>query len=152
MHLQQISVFLENVPGSLLKFTQLLEKREIDLLSISLADTTHFGIARCIVSFPEQVVPMLRESGYTVKVNDVLGVCVQDRPGGLCDVLQKLADEEVSVEYLYSFARHIHGRMYIIVRVDQTEKAEDILLSAGMTLLQQEDIADTACEKKEGTP
>lgn len=140
MYVKQISVFVENTPGRLAHFTRLLGENHIDLVSLSVADTTNFGILRGIVADYERAVQLLGENGYTVKLTDVLAVSVPDRPGGLADVLDALAGESISVEYLYSFVRSLDGHALIILRVDQLDKAQQVLEKAGVKLLSQEEI------------
>ena len=144
MHIRQVSIFVENQPGSLLALTRLLQEHHVDMLSITLADTAHFGIVRCIFANPEEAVELIRKAGYTVRANDVLGVHVPDRPGGLSEVLELLAAANVSVEYLYSYTRRVKGQIYIIFRVDQLPQAEATLAQAGIGMISQEDLTAEA--------
>ncbi|MBR3673103.1 MAG: hypothetical protein IKN65_02255, partial [Clostridia bacterium] len=89
MFIKQISVFLENTPGSLREMTELLGRGGVDLLALSLADTQNFGIVRLIVH-SEQIDPavaLLKQNGYIAKVNHVICAAVPDRPLGLCELL-----------------------------------------------------------------
>ncbi|NLV58050.1 MAG: hypothetical protein GXY67_04710 [Clostridiales bacterium] len=140
MYVKQISVFIENTPGKLAHFTKLLGDHHIDLVSLSVADTTHFGILRGIVADYESAVKLLSENGYTVKLTDVLAVSVPDKPGGLAWVLAQLAEHQIVVEYLYSFVRNAGDHALIIFRVDRLPEAEKILLEAGVKLLSQEEV------------
>lgn len=140
MYVKQISVFVENTPGRLAHFTRLLGENHIDLVSLSVADTTNFGILRGIVADYERAAQLLGDNGYTVKLTDVLAVSVPDKPGGLADVLDALAAESVSVEYLYSFVRSLDGHALIILRVDKLEQAQQVLEKEGVKLLSQEEI------------
>ncbi|MEG2135879.1 MAG: ACT domain-containing protein, partial [Clostridia bacterium] len=76
MFVKQISVFLENAKGALSKMTRLLADAGLDLIAMSIADTEHYGILRCIVSDTDKGIQVLRENGYTVRLTDVLAVCV----------------------------------------------------------------------------
>lgn len=140
MSVKQISVFIENTPGRLAHFTKLLGDNGIDLVSLSVADTTHFGILRGIVADYDRAVKLISENGYTVKLTDVLAVSVPDEPGGLAGVLAALAKENIGVEYLYSFVRHAGNHALIIFRVDKLPEAEAILTDAGVKLLSQDEI------------
>ena len=140
MYVKQISVFIENTPGRLAHFTKLLGDNGIDLISLSVADTTHFGILRGIVADYERAVELISENGYTVKLTDVLAVCVPDRPGGLAEVLESLAKSDIGVEYLYSFVRRAGDHALIIFRVDKLPEAAKILLEAGVKLLSQDEV------------
>lgn len=140
MHVKQISVFIENTPGKLAAFTKLLGENGIDLVSLSVADTTNFGILRGIVADYERAVQLISENGYTVKLTDVLAVKVPDTPGGLAEVLDVLADNNIVVEYLYSFVRSAGNHALIIFRVDQLKEAEAILEKAGVQMLSQQEV------------
>lgn len=140
MYVKQISVFIENTPGRLAHFTKLLGEHNIDLVSLSVADTTHFGILRGIVADYEKAVELISQNGYTVKLTDVLAVSVPDQPGGLADVLRLLAEHEIVVEYLYSFVRNAGDHALIIFRVDKLDEAQRVLTQAGVKLLSQDEV------------
>jgi len=140
MCIKQISVFIENMPGKLAHFTKLLGDHGIDMLSLSVADTTHFGILRVIVGEYEEAEKLISENGYTVKLTDVLAVSVPNRPGGLAHVLGLLSEKSIVVEYLYSFVRNVGDHAVIIFRVDQLLEAQTILLGAGVKLLNQDEV------------
>ena len=141
MNVKQISVFIENTPGKLAEFTRLLGEHGIDLVSLSIADSTHFGILRGIVADYEGACKLLSENGYTAKVTDVLAVYVPDRPGGLAEILDKLAQHQITLEYLYSFVRNSGDHALIIFRVDKLEEATRVLSDAGVNMLSQEEVA-----------
>ena len=140
MFVKQISVFIENTPGRLSDFTRVLAENGIDLVSLSIADTTHFGILRGIVADPDAAAKLLTERGSSVKVTDVLAVCVPDHPGGLNEILSRLAEKDIALEYLYSFVRRSGDHALIILRVDRPAEAVAVLTEAGVRLLTQADV------------
>ncbi len=83
----------------------------------------------------------MRDKGYTANLTEVLAVAVPDVPGGLAGVLQLLRDNDISVEYLYSFVRRVGNDAIIIFRVDQPERAGNLLRDKGVRLLEQDEIA-----------
>ncbi len=141
MFIKQISVFIENRHGRLEEFTTLLGENGIDLIALSIADTTNFGILRAIVADNEKALRLVRDHGYTANLTEVLAVAVPDSPGGLAGVLTMLRDGSISIEYLYSFVRRVGKDAIIIFRVDQPEKAAALLQEKGVRLLSQEEIA-----------
>lgn len=141
MYIKQISVFIENTPGRLADFTKVLAENNIDLVSLSIADTTHFGILRGIVADSDKACKVLSEHGYSVKLTDVLAVCVPDKPGGLATILEKLAEKNVALEYLYSFVRNTGDHALIIMRVDKLEDAVTVLKASGVKLLSQSEVS-----------
>jgi hypothetical protein len=132
---KQLSVFLENKAGRLVAVTEILEKNKINIRALSLADTTDFGILRLIVNSSEKAYQILKNEGFTVKINEVIGVEMPDRPGGLNGVLQIMKKEGISVEYLYAFLGTNGRGAMVIFRVENTDKALDILKARGLKVL-----------------
>lgn len=140
MYVQQISVFIENQPGKLADFAELLGREGIDLVALSIADTTNFGILRCIVHDYERAVQIMLEAGYTARLTDVLAVSVPDSPGGMAHAVRVLTDADISIEYLYSFVRSAKDHALLIFRVEELSKAAEVLAAAGIPLLTQEQV------------
>ncbi len=141
MFIKQISVFLENNPGTLREMTELLGKGGIDLLALSIADTQSFGIVRTIVH-SEQIdlaMKLLRDNGYVARVNHVICASVPDRPLGLSSLLAVIEKAGLSVEYMYSFLRgNLAGTAHMILRLNDGAKAEQVFLAQGVEMLSQE--------------
>lgn len=140
MVVKQVSIFLENTKGSLMKVTKLLRDNGVDLIALSIADTRDFGILRTIVSDTDRAVEIVRQAGYAVKLTDVLAVAVPDHPGGLNEVLELLDGHDIAIEYLYSFVRTSGDHALIIFRVEDLERAAEVLAQANIKLLTQDQV------------
>ena len=140
MMLKQISVFLENKKGTLATAAKVLADNQIDLIALSIADTTDFGIMRCIVDKPEQTMKLLAANGFAVSTTEVLAVQVPDKPGGLSSVLSLLSSKNINVEYLYSFVRTPKEHALILFRVDDNARCMQVLNENGITFLSGEQI------------
>lgn len=140
MYVKQISVFIENKPGSLTEIAELLGANQIDLVSLSIADTTQFGILRGIVADYERALKLISDAGYTVKLTDVLAASVEDKPGGLAAILRTMTDNGINLEYLYSSVRNAGDNALIIFRVKELERAAQVLKQSGVRLLSQEEV------------
>lgn len=140
MSIQQLSIFVENKPGRLADITALLAKYQIDIRALSVADTTDYGILRLIVDEPERAEKALRESGLAVSITNVLGVGVPDEPGGFANAIRILYEAGINVEYAYAFITPVVGAAYVIVRVDDNDKAIEHLKKANIKIFNQEDI------------
>lgn len=127
MKLNQISVFLENKPGTLSKVCRLLSDHRIDISTMSMAETEKFGILRMIIRDWEKARDLLKENGFGVTVTDVVALEVEDRPGGMCQVLDTLDRYSINVEYLYAFVSPLHGKAVVILRFDAPDAALDRL-------------------------
>jgi len=142
MFIKQISVFLENNPGTLRELTQLLGKNGVDLMALSIADTQSFGIVRMIVADAQidSALKLLRDAGYMAKVNNVICAEVDDRPLGLYELLMTIDEIGVSVEYLYSFLRATGDHALIILRLSEQDEAVKKLASKNVKIYSQEQI------------
>lgn len=127
MIIQQLSVFVENRPGTLVDVLRVLKEHEINLRALSVADTADFGILRIVVNDPEKVERILRGAGYAVKSTPVLTLTVEDTPGGLMVQLDKLSNAGINVEYLYAFASTSATEARVVIKVDNLERAERII-------------------------
>lgn len=141
MYVKQISVFIENTPGRLAEFTRLLGENHIDLISLSIADTASFGILRGIVADWERAMKLIVDAGYTARLNDVLTIEVPDQPGSLANVLKMLSENDITIEYLYSFLRDGGKQAFIILRTEQLDKACETLSNHHVRLLTQEEVS-----------
>ena len=135
MTISQISIFLENRTGQLAQICRALAENEISIVTLSLADTTDFGIVRMIVDDPAKAEQVLSAAGHTVKTTPVFAVAVPDRPGGMADVAGKLSAAGCDIEYTYAFAFHHGEKAVLVFRFADNEKAEKALAAAGCATL-----------------
>ncbi|MBR3043588.1 MAG: ACT domain-containing protein [Oscillospiraceae bacterium] len=133
--IKQISIFVENQPGKLAELTRLLADADIDLRTLSLADTRDFGILRVIVNKPDETEKLLKANEWTYKTAEVIGVKLPDRPGGVAEVLEAINEAGVNVEYMYAFVNRIPGRADTVFRVDDIETTINALRAKGIEIL-----------------
>lgn len=138
---RQISVFLDNRPGSLAKMARKLADKGINLRALSLAETRDFGTARIVVLDPGKCLQALKEAEYHFIETDVLAIEVADKPGGMADVLEIITTEQLDVEYIYSMVSTKEGFAIVILRVSDPDKACTALTTRGVKLLTLKDIA-----------
>ena len=140
MTISQLSVFVENKQGSMSGIAEALAEAGIDIRALTIADTTDFGILRMIVRDPENAKKMLQEKNFVVTVNQVIGVEVPDRVGGLAKVLRILDDALINIEYMYDFLAIKEEKAYIIIRVENNAKTVELLQQNGIRCISDEDI------------
>jgi len=138
--LKQVSIFAENKAGRVHAIMETLKNAQINVRAMTIAETAEFGIVRLIVNEPEKAKSALKDSGFTAKITDVIGVTVSDEFGALNNVLQILGDKGVSIEYMYSLMRCPHGNANILIRVSDLDKATEILTEAGVKMFSQGDL------------
>lgn len=135
MKVKQISVFLENKSGRLANVTKELGEHGINIRALSIADTADFGILRLIVSDPAQAWQILKKAEYTVSETEIIAVQVPDKPGGLGGILQILDDSKINIEYMYAFVGKSGTDAVVVFRVEQIDRAIELLQKSGVTLL-----------------
>ena len=127
MIIRQISIFLENKPGQLAGICRALAKAEVNIATLSLADSADFGIVRMIVDDHVKGARVLAEAGFAVRETEVVTVTVPDRPGGMAELMEKIDRAGLDVKYSYAYALG-HGEKAILVfRFNDNAKAEAAL-------------------------
>jgi len=141
MAVRQISVFLENKIGRLAEITQILGNKEINIRALAIADTTEFGILRMIVDRPQKAYEALEERGFTVSQTEVVVVEVEDKPGGLAQVMAILGKEGINVEYLYAFVAPKGRGALVVLKIDEKKATVDLLQAQKVKILSAEEIS-----------
>ena len=131
MTINQISVFLENRVGQLAQVCKVLAENDISLVTLSLAETQDFGIARLIVD-------------DHVKATPVVAVTVPDRPGGMAQVVSTLSEKGCDIEYSYAFAFNNNEKAVLVFRFKDDDAAQRVLAEAGFTTLHENQLQEAA--------
>lgn len=135
MKLKQLSVFLENRPGHLSHVCEVLAQAGIDIATMTLADTSEYGILRLIIRDWQRAKEVLDTAGFAVNTTDVLAIEVADEPGGLEKILKTAEAGGLSVEYMYAFARKPGENALIVIRFDDLNRACTVMTDAGIGIL-----------------
>ena len=142
MTVHQLSVFLENKSGTLVKVLELLKEEGIQLIAITIADTAEYGICRIVCSEPIHAYEVLKAAGVAVSLSDVFAVELDDEPGRAADAIAVFAREGISIAYLYSF--RIQGKGALVFRTDNADKAREAIVREGIRLISEADLASLA--------
>ena len=102
---KQISIFLENKRGRINDVTKVLAANGINMDAFCIAETSDFGLMRLIVQEVDRAVEVLRSADFAVIVTDVVNIRCRNVPGALSSVLEKLAGQDIFIEYMYAFSR-----------------------------------------------
>ena len=143
MTAKQLSVFIENRQGRLGEVLHVLKEHNINIISTSLADTTEYGLLRLIVNNPEAGRDALIEAGFSSILAEVLVIKVPHVAGGLQNVLELIADKNISVEYIYGLTAGGDDAS-IVIKTNELKAATEIITKAGIETLTYEDIAQMA--------
>ena len=137
MHVEQLSIFLENQTGRLAEVTGILAGAGVNIRALALADTSDFGILRLIVDDNDAAARALKAQGFTVQKTNVVAVEVPDKPGGLHAIVDLLHKGSVNVEYMYAFVRQSGDRAVMIFRFEDTHEAISLLRENRITVIDE---------------
>ena len=126
MLIKQLSVFLENKPGTLEEALKILKQAGINIEALSLADTSEFGLLRVIVDDPDKAKAAMKEAGYTSSLNEVISAPLRQEVGSLSGIIQKISSAGINVEYMYASSSSTSGASMIIKTSDPAKAMEII--------------------------
>lgn len=126
---QQLSVFLENRAGRLDEVLKVLAEGGVNIVALSLADTSEYGMLRMIVSDPHKGRVVLKDAGITAMLTDVIAFRVSHATGSLSKAMHQLVEGEINIEYMYAFANGEDAAA--VLKSDEPARVVDILLGSG---------------------
>ncbi|MBQ1350107.1 MAG: hypothetical protein II709_05460 [Ruminococcus sp.] len=141
MAIRQVSVFVENQPGKLHETLKMIADSGLNVRALSIAETRDFGILRLITSDTPKTIEVLSKESI-INTTTVIAAKLEDRVGALCYVLDFLAKAEINIEYIYAFTASEDFGAYVVIRVDDAAKAEQVLKDNNIPTLNEEDIKD----------
>jgi len=141
MTIKQVSVFLDNKPGSLSEVMDQLDKNKIRIFALSIADAGEFGLVRMITEDPNKATRVLEDAGFNLakskKNIEVTVILPQD---GISKITKILGDSGLNIEYAYSSAAHMNGKFALVLRVNDLSKAERTLSENNVAILSLDEI------------
>ena len=139
MTIYQLSIFIENRTGTLVKVLRILKQEGIQIVASTVADTADYGIYRLICSEPERACEKLREGGISVALNDVFALELDNEPGRASDAIEAFVKAGIGISYLYSFL--LKGKGVLIFRTDDIEKAREVILENKLRCIAEPDLS-----------
>jgi len=140
MSVTQLSVFIENKPGHLEQILETLGQGGVNLIALTVAETTDFGVLRMIVADPPKAANLLRSKQITCSTTEVLAVELDDRPGSLWEALKAFSKRNLNIEYMYAFTEKRRDKAMMIFRFDAMDAAKKAVQQAGYKVLDQSEL------------
>lgn len=134
MTVHQLSVFVENKSGTLLKVLELLKEANIQLIASTISDTIEYGIYRIICSEPERAYQTLKDAGISANVSEVFAVTLDNYPGRAADAIKSFTDAGIGISYLYSFL--LGGKGILVFKTDNNDKTREVILENNLSYLE----------------
>lgn len=142
MTIHQLSVFVENKSGTLLKILELLKEAGIQLIASTISDTVEYGIYRIICSEPKRAYDTLKSAGIAANISDVFAIKLDNQPGRAAEAIRSFTDAGIGISYLYSFL--LDGKGILVFRTDNTEKTREVILNDGLNFVEEKDLMKMA--------
>ncbi len=139
MFVNQLSVFIENREGRLEQVLEALKEKNINIISLSLADSSDYGILRMIVSDPEEGKEILKEKGFSAMLTQVMAVRLPHQVGQLQTLLSEICSAGINLEYTYALSTGTDDAS-IIIKTADLEKAAEVLEKTGVELIDSRDL------------
>ena len=140
MTAKQVSVFIENRQGRLGDVLNVIKENDVNILSISLADTTEYGLLRLIVNDAKRARDILYAEGFSSMLTDVLIIKVPHAPGSLQKILELIAEKDVNIEYMYGLSVEAEDAS-IVLKTNDLEVACEVLKAANIGTMTDDEIA-----------
>ncbi len=128
---KQLSIFLENQPGTLSRVIHEFAANKVNLMGMTVSDTKDHAVVRMVVSHPVKALEILEEYGLLVLEGEVLQVDVPNKPGALAFLAGQLAKAEINIDYAYGTAPSESKKATLYLRVDDLDKARKVLENNG---------------------
>ena len=138
MAVKQISVLLGNIPGTLSRLTNILDKEDITAKALLAASAAESSTVRMVVNDPERAAAVLESFRFNYEITPVLAAEVPLHPGGMNAILNPLSKADVNIHYLYTTINRIGKETIVILGVDKIEEAREVLLRNWIHLIEDE--------------
>ena len=139
MTAKQLSVFIENRKGRLGEVLHVLKENDVNIFSLSLADTTEYGLLRVIVNNPEKAREVLINAGFSSMLTDVLIIKIPHVAGSLQKILEVIADNGVNIEYMYGLSVEAEDAS-VVMKTNDLESACEVLRAGKISTLTDAEI------------
>ena len=141
MFAKQLTIFIENRSGRLSEVLNVLKENDVNILSLSLADTTEFGLLRLIVDNAARGKEKLTENGFSSLLSDVSIIQIPHKVGSLQELLRIIDEDGVNIEYMYGLSIE-SSKAYVVLKASNSEKLEKILEENGILTISSEELAN----------
>jgi len=142
MTIHQLSIFIENRSGTLIKVLNALKEANIQIIASTIADTAEYGIYRLICSNPMRACDELKAANVAVALSDVFAIEIDDKPGRAADAVKSFSEAGISITYMYSFL--LRGKGILIFRTDNNELAKQVISKDGLKSVSEDELAALA--------
>lgn len=142
MYIKQLSIFIENREGRLQEVLDVLKKDNVNIVSMSLADTSEYGLLRLLVDKPTVGRKALQEAGFSAMLTDVLAIRLSHRVGQLQELLEVICRSDINIEYMYALSTGTDDAS-VVIKTSDLDKAAKVLSGTDVELMDASQLQET---------
>ena len=135
--MKQLSILVVNKAGSLREASTVLSDSGVNIRAVAAFDTPEFGILRMVVDDCEKAKDVLTHKVFVVRLNDVIGIELEDKKGNLTAMLDILADANISIDFIYSFVIRENQAPVIVIHTDDLQVSASMLKDHGFKVVDE---------------
>ena len=139
MTINQLSIFIENRSGTLVKVLDILKNANIQIVASTIADTAEYGIYRLICSEPIRAYEELKKGGVAVALSNVFALELDDEPGRAADAVETFSKTGISIAYMYTFL--LGGKGIMVFRTENAEDAQRVIIDNKLRYIEEPDLS-----------
>ena len=139
MTISQLSVFIENKSGTLVRVLDILKDAGIQLIATTISDTVNSGIYRIICSEPDRAYETLKQAKVSVTQTEVFAISLDNEVGSAAKAIRLISAAGISISYLYSFL--LGGKGILVFRTDDYELTKQVIVQNGLTVVPEQDLS-----------
>jgi hypothetical protein len=126
----EVTAYLENKPGRLAKICSALAHEKVDIRALSVMDSAERSVLRLVTDHVEETKKVLNALGTEYTTAEVIAVTMDNRPGALARILERLAEEHINIEYAYASTTLSPGKAVGIFQTSNSKRAFQVLSDA----------------------
>ena len=139
MTIPQLSIFIENRSGTLIKVLDALKEAKIQIVASTIADTAEYGIYRLICSEPMRACEELKKANVAVALSEVFAIEIDDQPGRAAEAVKVFSEAGISITYMYSFL--LRGKGILIFRTTDASLTRETIILNEMKFVAEKDLS-----------
>lgn len=142
MYIKQLSIFVENREGRLQEVLDVLKKDNVNIISMSLADTSEYGLLRLLTDKPAAGQRALQDAGFSAMLTDVLAIRLSHRVGKLQELLEVICKSGINIEYMYALSTGTDDAS-VVIKTSDLEKAATVLKNTDVDLMEAAELQES---------
>ncbi|MCX8238139.1 MAG: hypothetical protein OSB05_04895 [Akkermansiaceae bacterium] len=137
---RQFSVMMPNRVGAFSSLSNLMSRREIEVIGLSVQDSRDATVARLIVNDPDSAEELFMEQGIAYTLSELVVVKMKESGADLKKCLNVLYEAETNLDYAFSLMVQHQGHSLLALFLEDCEFGASVLNRAGLTVVYEDEL------------